>query len=90
MCTALGTPTLPALTPLEWKYMTLGAVSALRREGVAQPAQLRPALRGRDVREHAVVEVADESAEYIFRKIVAAYLMGYDAIVVSSKKAWPA
>ena len=32
------------------------------------------------------VEVADEPPEHIFRKIVAAYLMGYDAIVVASKR----
>lgn len=32
------------------------------------------------------VEVGDEDPEYLFRKIVAAYLMGYDAIVVSSKR----
>lgn len=32
------------------------------------------------------VEVGDDSAEYIFRKIIAAYLMGYDAIVVTAKR----
>jgi hypothetical protein len=35
ICAGLGAPTLPALTPLEWKYMTLGAIAALRREGAA-------------------------------------------------------
>jgi hypothetical protein len=42
MCTGLGTETLPALTPLEWKYMTLGAVSALRREGIAITSERAP------------------------------------------------
>jgi phosphate uptake regulator len=32
------------------------------------------------------VEVGDEESEYLFRKIIAAYLMGYDAIVVTSKR----
>jgi phosphate uptake regulator len=33
-----------------------------------------------------VVEVGDDAAEYLFRKIIAAYLMGYDAIVLTSKR----
>lgn len=33
-----------------------------------------------------VVDVADEQSEYVFRKVIAAYLMGYDAIVVTSKR----
>jgi phosphate uptake regulator len=33
-----------------------------------------------------VVEVGDEQGEYVFRKLIAAYLMGYDAITVASKK----
>lgn len=32
------------------------------------------------------VEITEEDREYLFRKIIAAYLMGYDAIVVTAKK----
>lgn len=32
------------------------------------------------------LEISDEAGEYVFRKIVAAYLMGYDAIVIRTKK----
>ncbi|HLE97326.1 MAG TPA: phosphate uptake regulator PhoU [Candidatus Thermoplasmatota archaeon] len=32
------------------------------------------------------VEIADGESEFLFRKIIAAYLMGYDAIIVTSKK----
>lgn len=32
------------------------------------------------------VEIAEGDQEYLFRKIIAAYLMGYDSIVVTSKK----
>lgn len=42
MCTGLRTDALPALTPLEWKYMTLAAVSALRREGMAITVEHAP------------------------------------------------
>lgn len=33
-----------------------------------------------------VVDVGDEQGEYVFRKLIAAYLMGYDAITVASRK----
>jgi phosphate uptake regulator len=33
-----------------------------------------------------VVDISEGDSEYVFRKIIAAYLMGYDAIVVSSKR----
>ena len=33
-----------------------------------------------------VVDVTEEHGEYVFRKIIAAYLMGYDAIVVTSRR----
>lgn len=44
---------------------------------------------GREVQRY-VVDITDSSSDYVFRKIIAAYLMGYDAIVVSSKKSLPA
>lgn len=47
---------------------------------------IHPHVKGEREVQRYHVEVGDEEAEYLFRKIVAAYLMGYDAIVVSSKR----
>lgn len=47
---------------------------------------IHPHAKGERELQRYVVEVGDEDAEYLFRKIVAAYLSGYDVISVTSRK----
>ena len=48
---------------------------------------IHPHAKGDREVQRYVVEVGDDDREYLFRKIIAAYLMGYDAIVVTSRRA---
>ena len=47
---------------------------------------IHPHTRGEREVQRYVVEIGDEQGEYVFRKVIAAYLMGYDVISVTSKK----
>lgn len=50
---------------------------------------IQPHAKGERQLQRYVVELTDEQGEYVFRKVIAAYLMGYDVIVVSAKKPLP-
>lgn len=45
-----------------------------------------PHARAERQAQRYVVELTDEEGEYVFRKVVAAYLMGYDVITVTSRR----
>lgn len=47
---------------------------------------IHPHAKGEREVQQYVVEVGEGSSEYLFRKIIAAYLMGYDSIRVRSKQ----
>ena len=48
-----------------------------------------PHAKGERKVQRYVVDFGEGEGEYLFRKIIAAYLMGYDAIVVTSKRPLP-
>lgn len=50
---------------------------------------IQPHAKGERQVQRYVVDISDEQGEYVFRKVIAAYLMGYDVIVVSAKRPLP-